>query len=171
MSSQQQRPKPSLPSEAPNEVHDASGQYLTIGALAKLCNVTVRTLRYYEEMDLIGPVKRSSGKYRLYNYHSLKRVSAILALQGLNFSLDEILRVLGPYSKSRNYSKEEQIAQTRDSLTQQQVFIQDKIAQLSALNTDIEQRLGLLDQVCTPCLGARHDDHCSENCSYMEVHN
>ncbi len=146
-------------------------QYLTIGALAKLCDVTVRTLRYYEEMDLIGPVKRSTGKYRLYNHHSLKRVNAILALQGLNFSLEEILKVLGPYSKSRSYTKEEQIAQTRESLQQQKHFIDDKITQLNTLNQDIEQRLSLLDKVCKPCHDTDPHDNCSAHCSFLEVHN
>lgn len=146
-------------------------EFLTIGSLAKLCDVTVRTLRYYEEMDLIGPVKRSSGKYRLYNHHSLKRVSAILALQGLNFSLEEILKVLGPYSKCRSYTREEQIAQTRESLTQQQSFINDKITQLNSLNQDIEQRLSLLDKVCKPCVNTDPHEHCQESCSFLEVHN
>lgn len=157
------------PNQSPPEKQDS--QFLTIGALAKLCGVTVRTLRYYEEMDLIGPVKRSTGKYRLYNQHSLKRVSAILALQGLNFSLDEILKVLGPYSKSRGYTKEEQIAQTRESLNQQKMFINDKITQLNSLNLDIENRLNVLDSICQPCLDHRAHENCAEHCSYLEVHN
>jgi DNA-binding transcriptional MerR regulator len=147
-----------------------TNDFLTIGTLAKLCGVTVRTLRYYEEMDLIGPVKRSTGKYRLYNRHSLKRVSAILALQGLNFSLEEILSVLGPYSRSRTYTKEEQIAQTRQSLSQQKEFINEKINQLNTLNQDIETRLKLLDTVCNPCLDHQSQACCSDTCSYLEVH-
>ena len=150
--------------------NEDGGEYLTIGALAKLCGVTVRTLRYYEEMDLIGPVKRSAGQYRLYNKHSLKRVNAILALQGLNFSLDEILAVLGPYSKSRTYTKEEQIAQTRQSLSQQKEFISEKINQLNTLNQDIESRLKLLDTVCNPCQEHHPQACCPDTCSYIEVH-
>jgi DNA-binding transcriptional MerR regulator len=156
-----------------NGVSDACGAtegYLTIGTLAKLCGVTVRTLRYYEEMDLIGPIKRTTGKYRLYNRNSLKRVNAIQALQGLNFSLEEVLTVLGPYSRTRNYSKDEQITHTRQSLGQQKTFIDDKIAQLQALKTDIEQRLSLLDSVCEPCKGQTTEHQCQETCSYLEVH-
>jgi DNA-binding transcriptional MerR regulator len=145
-------------------------RYLTIGALAKLCDVTVRTLRYYEEMDLIGPVKRSSGKYRLYNHHSLKRVKAILALQGLNFPLEEVLAVLGPYSKSRTYTKEEQIAHTRESLSRQKGFIDEKITQLDAMNLDIENRLSMLESVCTPCMEHQPQHCCPDTCSYLEVH-
>jgi DNA-binding transcriptional MerR regulator len=154
-----------------NGPEKADSQFLTIGALAKLCNMTVRTLRYYEEMDLIGPVKRSTGKYRLYNHHSLKRINAILALQGLNFALDEILKVLGPYSQSRSFTKEQQIAQTRESLSQQKHFIHDKITQLTTLNADIEHRLNLLDKVCSPCLETDPHASCSETCSFLEVHN
>jgi DNA-binding transcriptional MerR regulator len=145
-------------------------EYLTIGALAKMGNVTVRTLRYYEEMDLIGPVKRSSGKYRLYNHHSLKRVNAILALQGLSFSLEDILVVLGPYSKSRSFTKEEQIAHTRESLSFQKGFIDQKITQLSAMNQDIESRLTLLQTICTPCMEHDPQHGCPDACSYLEVH-
>lgn len=146
-------------------------EFLTIGTLAKLCGVTVRTLRYYEEMDLIGPVKRSSGKYRLYNKHSLKRVNAILALQSLNFSLEEILTILGPYSESRNFSKDQQIEHTRQSLAQQKNFIKAKIDQLQALNADIDQRLSLLESVCAPCLTDHGPAGCNEHCNYLEVHN
>lgn len=148
----------------------APEEFLTIGRLASLCEVTVRTLRYYEEMDLIGPIKRSTGKYRLYNKTSLKRVKAILALQGLNFSLEQIVQILGPYSKSRNYSKAEQIAHTRDSLSQQKGFIDEKMAQLNALNEDIEGRLKVLDTVCKPCLEHDPATTCPESCSYLEVH-
>lgn len=159
----------SLNLDTQGELH--SSEYLTIGALAKLCDVTVRTLRYYEELDLIGPVKRSSGKYRLYNQHSLKRVNAILALQGLNFSLEEIVATLGPYSKMRGYTRNEQIDHTRESLTRQKSFINDKMAQLSALAQDIEARLKALDMICRPCADHAQAETCSETCSYYEVHN
>jgi DNA-binding transcriptional MerR regulator len=157
-------------SQQPLNPSEDSSEYLTIGTLAKLCGVTVRTLRYYEEMDLIGPVKRSTGKYRLYNKHSLKRVNAILALQGLNFSLDEIVAVLGPFSKSRTYTKEEQIAQTRQSLCQQKSFIDEKMDQLHTLNRDIEIRLHVLDNVCSPCCEHAPQAGCPDTCSYLEVH-
>lgn len=150
---------------------NADSEYLTIGTLAKLCDVTVRTLRYYEELDLIGPVKRSTGKYRLYNQHSLKRVNAVLALQGLNFSLEEVVAILGEYSKMRGYTKNQQIDHTRESLTRQRQFISEKIAQLNALNDDIEVRLNALDVVCRPCANHSTGENCSETCSYYEVHN
>lgn len=145
--------------------------YLTIGALAKLCNVTVRTLRYYEETDLIGPVKRSSGQYRLYNSRSLHRVQAILALQELNFSLEEILTVLGPYSSSRSYTKEEQIAHTRESLENQKALILGKVARMTRMCEEIDARLTHLTSACLPCMEkSPTSTYCEESCSHLEVH-
>ncbi|HEY9746096.1 MAG TPA: MerR family transcriptional regulator [Oculatellaceae cyanobacterium] len=150
---------------------NTENEALTIGALAKLCGVTVRTLRYYEELDLIAPTKRSAGRYRLYNHHAVKRVNAILALQGLNFSLEEIATILGQASQMRQYTKSQQIEHTRESLARQQQFIQEKISQLKALSQDIDARMKALDSVCRPCAGHESDETCSENCAYYEVHN
>ncbi len=145
-------------------------EFLTIGALAQRCGLTVRTLRYYEEIDLIGPFKRTTGKYRLYNKHSEKRILAIQALQALGYSLEEVLVTLGPYSKSREFSKPEQIAATRRSLQQQQAAITEKMQQLEKLKEDITQRLQVLEAICTPCHTHDADQRCSETCAYLDVH-
>jgi DNA-binding transcriptional MerR regulator len=146
------------------------GGLLTIGAMARLCDVTVRTLRYYEEMDLIGPVKRTSGKYRLYSHRTVKRVKAILALQDLNYSLEEILLTLGRYSQAMSYSKEEQIRATRQSLELQKQCIDSKLHALMQMKTDIELRLHTLENLCEPCFKETPQDTCQENCSYRDVH-
>jgi len=159
-----------MPDVQPNLAYHGPEEFLTIGSLAQLCGLTVRTLRYYEEIDLIGPVKRTTGKYRLYNKHSQKRVHAIQALQALGYSLEEILVTLGPYSKSREFSKPEQIAATRRSLQQQQTAITDKMQQLEKLKEDIDQRLKVLDAICTPCYEHASEQKCPENCAYIDVH-
>jgi DNA-binding transcriptional MerR regulator len=150
---------------------NGNGEYLTIGALASLCQVTVRTLRYYEEMDLIGPAMRSSGKYRLYNQRSVQRVRAILALLELNFSLDEILAVLGPYSTSQAFTKEEQIAHTRESLLRRQEAIREKMTRMHQLNQELESQLQRLDSTCVPCLSkdSAHP-YCQNDCSDLMIH-
>jgi len=144
--------------------------YLTIGALARLCGVTVRTLRYYEEMDLIGPIKRTNGKYRLYNRYSLKRVQAIMALQALNYSLEEIQTTLGPYSRSREYTRSEQVEATRRSLQLQAEAIDVRMAQLTTMRADLQQRLEMLNHHCEPCQHHHPADNCQEHCSYLETH-
>lgn len=64
---------------------------MRIGDLAKICNVTIKTIRFYETKNLLLPseVDRWTG-YRYYNEDSVKRLSEIQYLKDLGFSLKEI---------------------------------------------------------------------------------
>jgi effector-binding domain-containing protein len=68
---------------------------IRIGDFSKLSRVSVKTLRYYDEMGLLKPVSvdRFTG-YRLYEYSQLSTLNRILALKELGFSLEEIGRLL-----------------------------------------------------------------------------
>lgn len=161
---------PMSTSSIPQEQGDSRNGLLTIGAMAKACGVTVRTLRYYEEMDLIGPVRRTAGKYRLYNDRSLKRVRAILALQDLNYSLEQILAALGPYTESLSYNKEERIHATRESLARQEKLISGKLVSLQKTQQEIVHRIKLLDDVCEPCYEKEPERNCDDCCEYRDIH-
>ena len=74
-----------------------------IGDFARIAQVTVRALRLYDERGLLRParVDAASG-YRYYTAGQLTRLNRILALKDLDFSLDEIARVLdGDFSPDR----------------------------------------------------------------------
>ena len=64
---------------------------MRIGDLAKICNVTIKTIRFYETKNLLhtSEVDRWTG-YRYYNDESVKRLSEIQHLKSLGFSLKEI---------------------------------------------------------------------------------
>jgi effector-binding domain-containing protein len=68
---------------------------IKIGDFSKLSKVSVKTLRYYDEMGLLQPIEtdRSSG-YRYYSLDQLPRLNRILALKDLGFSLDQIAQAL-----------------------------------------------------------------------------
>jgi DNA-binding transcriptional MerR regulator len=68
---------------------------IRIGDFSKLSRVSVKTLRFYDEMDLLKPIEvdRFTG-YRYYEFHQLPRLYRILALKDLGFSLEEIGRLL-----------------------------------------------------------------------------
>src|SRR4030043_1902786 len=68
---------------------------IKIGDFSKLSLVSVKTLRYYDEMGLLSPidVDRSSG-YRYYSLDQLPRLNRILALKDLGFSLEQIAQAL-----------------------------------------------------------------------------
>jgi DNA-binding transcriptional MerR regulator len=68
---------------------------IRIGDFSKLSRVSVKTLRFYDEMGLLKPIQvdRFTG-YRYYEFDQLPRLYRILALKDLGFSLEEIGRLL-----------------------------------------------------------------------------
>jgi len=158
------------PEPTQNLTISADPELLTIGALAKACGVTERTLRYYEELDLIGPAKRSAGKYRLYHPRALKRVRAIASLQDLGYSLDDILAMLGPFSQSQSVDKLSRIQTSRDALLAQKEKLTLRQTVLGQLQTEVEQRLAVLDDHCAPCITAHPTIDCQESCSHRDMH-
>jgi len=68
---------------------------IRIGDFARLSQVSVVTLRYYDEMDLLKPVKVDTFTgYRFYSADQLPLLNRILALKDLGFSLEQIKLML-----------------------------------------------------------------------------
>jgi len=68
---------------------------IKIGDFARLGQVSVVTLRYYDEMDLLKPVKVDAFTgYRFYSADQLPRLNRILALKDLGFALEQIKLML-----------------------------------------------------------------------------
>ncbi|QUH19265.1 MerR family transcriptional regulator [Alkaliphilus sp. B6464] len=65
-------------------------EYLTIGELAKQMGVTVRTLQYYDNEQILKPSKLSEGGRRLYSSKDIIKLHQILSFKYLGFSLDDI---------------------------------------------------------------------------------
>jgi DNA-binding transcriptional MerR regulator len=67
---------------------------LTVGALAALVGVTVRTLHHYDEMGLVRPSERSASGYRLYCAADVTRLQHVVVYRRLGFALEEIASLL-----------------------------------------------------------------------------
>ena len=66
----------------------------TVGALAALAGVSVRTLRLYDEMGLVTPSARTPAGYRLYGEADLLRLQQALFYRELDFPLEAIRKAL-----------------------------------------------------------------------------
>jgi DNA-binding transcriptional MerR regulator len=68
---------------------------IKIGDFARLCQVSVPTLRHYDEIGLLKPISVDAFTgYRYYSVSQMPRLNRILALKDLGFSLDQIDQVL-----------------------------------------------------------------------------
>ncbi|MFC1517078.1 DegV family protein [Candidatus Margulisiibacteriota bacterium] len=61
-----------------------------INQVAEMLNTTSRTIRYYEQIELLPPVKRTKGRMRLYTHSDVELIKEIKDLQEKGLSLEEI---------------------------------------------------------------------------------
>jgi DNA-binding transcriptional MerR regulator len=61
-----------------------------VGELARRTGLSVRTLRYYDEIGLLSPPRRSEGGHRLYTAEDVVRLQRIKSLAQLGFTLREV---------------------------------------------------------------------------------
>lgn len=66
----------------------------TVGEVARLSGVSVRTLHHYDAIGLLVPGARTPAGYRLYSGGDLERLRQILFYRELDFGLDEITAIL-----------------------------------------------------------------------------
>lgn len=66
----------------------------TIGQLVQTSGVSIRTLRYYDSIDLLKPSDYTEGGHRLYTTEDLSTLQNIKSLQFLGLSLKEIKDIL-----------------------------------------------------------------------------
>jgi DNA-binding transcriptional MerR regulator len=65
-------------------------EHLTVGRVAELAGVTVRTLHHYDEIGLLQPSARTVAGYRAYSAGDVERLREVLAYRRLGFGLREI---------------------------------------------------------------------------------
>ncbi len=63
----------------------------TIGEFSKICQISVKTLHYYDRIGLLKPARVDKfSSYRYYSQQQLERMLLIQRLKRYNFTLDEI---------------------------------------------------------------------------------
>ena len=69
-------------------------QQMQIGEVASRTGLSLRTIRYYEEMGLVVPSARSAGGFRLYTDSDVARLQVVMRMKPLDFSLEEMKDVM-----------------------------------------------------------------------------
>ncbi len=67
---------------------------MQIGEIAQRTDLSLRTLRHYDEVGLLRPSGRSDGGFRLYTEGDLARLLVIRRMKPLGFTLEEMVEVL-----------------------------------------------------------------------------
>ena len=116
-----------------------------IGDLAKQLGITTRTIRYYEEIGLMGATERPDGGMRSYRRDEVLRLKFILKMKELGITLKEMQEL------ARNFDINQQdfhtiTPQLLDILDVHIKKVDKKIASLASLKDEIvDYRVRILD--------------------------
>ncbi|NFA60993.1 methyltransferase domain-containing protein [Clostridium sporogenes] len=73
---------------------DTSKKLFTTGEFAKKAGVTLRTLRYYDKIGLLGPSSHNELGHRLYSKEDFGKLQKILTLKFIGLSLEDIANIM-----------------------------------------------------------------------------
>ena len=110
---------------------------LKIGEVAQVSGLSVKTIRYYEEIGLLTPtVSRSESGYRLFGDGIVSRLGFIKRSQSLGLSLHEIKEILGTHDRGELPCHE-----VRHHLQGRVEAITQQIEALESLRSELRQVL------------------------------
>lgn len=136
-----------------------SATLLKIGEFARLAGVSLRTLRYYEELGLIEPSSRTRGGFRYYRRADLERLRLIRDLQELGLTLDAIGELLNAPDPARD--RKGFLERVARALTEQERLVADHIALLEEQRRRISEGMTKLSE-CADCehIPSAENNHC-----------
>jgi DNA-binding transcriptional MerR regulator len=118
----------------------------TVGDIAAMTGVTVRTLHHYDRIGLLSPSARSGAGYRLYAPEDLDRLHQVLLYRELGFSLEDVAALLADDADPEAHlRRQHRLLRDRLDRTQQMVAAVEKEMEARAMGISLtpEERFEL----------------------------
>lgn len=109
----------------------------TIGECMQKSGVSIRTLRYYDSIDLLKPSDYTEGGHRLYSKEDLAKLQKIKSLQFLGFTLQDIKSML-----QRNTASGSEIWK---SLHEQKHIFEEKIHEITNVLSNLDHLMETIE--------------------------
>jgi DNA-binding transcriptional MerR regulator len=143
---------------------NAEAGAMTTGDLARACETTVRTVRFYEEAGVLSPETRSEGGHRLFGVDELQKLQLVMDLREAGLSLHDIKGLFE--FKGRCETPREATRQLAEALEPQIEEMQRKITALCRLRDDLTATLTTADS-CRTCTTPGFPASCGD-CEVMK---
>ncbi len=111
-----------------------------IGELAERTGLSLRTIRHYDEVDLLRPAGRTEGGFRLYTEADLERLLLIRRMKPLGFTLEEMREMLAVVDGL-------EAPGTSTVQTQLHVRLEELIATATERRTALQRQLQMADEL------------------------
>jgi DNA-binding transcriptional MerR regulator len=102
----------------------------SVGEVARLTGISVRTLHHYDEIGLVSPAARTGAGYRRYTPADLDRLRQVLSYRALGFPLEEIATLL-----------DDPTVDAVGHLRRQHELLTERITRLRAMAAAVEREL------------------------------
>lgn len=120
-----------------------------IGEVADAVGLSLRTIRHWDEVDLVPPSGRSAGGFRLYTDADIERLRLVKSLKPLDLSLDDIGDLLDTRDLLRAKPAKAERARLRERLAgyaalaeQRCALLQEQLASTRALARNLRSEAG-----------------------------
>jgi MerR family transcriptional regulator, repressor of the yfmOP operon len=125
-----------------------------IGEVAERAGVTTRTIRYYEELGLLGRAERTKGAHRFYTDADITRLQELIRLRDLlGLTLEELVELAeaeearaalrDQWAESASDEERAKIVEEAISLTERQLeLVRARQQRLSEFAEDLAEKLG-----------------------------
>jgi DNA-binding transcriptional MerR regulator len=135
---------------------DQDQQTYTITELAREFDITTRTIRFYEDKQLLTPERR--GQQRVYSRADRTRLKLVLRGKRLGWPLDDIREMIHMYDTPGGEEKQllvmiDKIMQSREALLRQQTDIALALSEFDEIQQRCEKQLSALQHSSTGTLG------------------
>lgn len=107
-----------------------------IGEISKLFNIGVDSIRYYEKVGLLNPVRNEENNYRLYTMDDIRTMNTVRELLSIGFSTEDILKL----------EKDRSLKHVTEMLGRESSVIDDKIRELTQIKGNINSRLRSINE-------------------------
>lgn len=119
------------------------GGAMRIGEVATRTELSLRSLRHWEEVGLLNPSGRSEGGFRLYTEEDVEKILVIRRMKPLGFSLDEMKAVMADIETLRGSAPDPaEVAAARERLSALR-------AEAGVRREKLEQQLAMADEFIT----------------------
>ncbi|TMV50052.1 MerR family transcriptional regulator [Paenibacillus mesophilus] len=131
---------------------------ISIGQLSTNIGVSIRTIRYYEEVGILKPAKTSESNYRYYGRDEMDKLQLILFLKNLGFSLQSIRAALADDGRASILAKVRERQSSLDAELQQMLLKKELLESVvSAIEAAGASDLGAIDSIRGVMLSRRDE--------------
>jgi DNA-binding transcriptional MerR regulator len=105
---------------------------LQIGEVAERSGLSVKALRYYDDIGILRPLTRSASGYRLYGNDALQQLAFVRAAQAVGLSLGEIREIIAMRDRG-----EIPCGHVLELIQRRAAELEERVAELQALRNEL----------------------------------